>query len=706
MILNRIKLEDIVSVGGVNFQNVVIDAIVDKEADLPLPSALSSQNYIIVAPSKCHCTKESTDWEMDSNGDWYKQTVQTSGGGGGGGGVIYIGDYYTKTEVDNLIADFVDETDVQNDITAALTDYYTSAQVDALLPDMTNYYTKSETYSKAEVDALIPTIPSTYDADDITYDNTTSGLAATDVQNALDELAAAIPSIPSNYDADDIIYDNTTSGLTATNVQDALDEVVGDLPDMSLYYTSSQTDSAISAALSGYYTSAQVDSAISTALSGYYTSAQVDSLLGSYYTSSQTDSAISSYWTTNIANYYTKSEVDALIPTVPSTYDADDITYDNSTSGLTATNAQDAIDEVVASIPTVPATYDADDIVYDNTTSGLTATEVQSAIDEVVASIPSIPSTYDADDITYDNTVSGLTATDVQDAIDELAQGGSYTLPIASASTLGGIKVGTGLSIDVDGVLSASGGGGTPTNQYSYNKMYYVTGSTVTGITSAPNMNTGQLVLTVNTGSGAKGPMYFARIWLEPNTSYTLYGMDNWFTDARHSVDIYVQNINNSGTSTNYTSSPITFTTGSTGYVAIAVKTTAYSVSTAKTYNMYPYLLLTSQTNEGFALGFPRITTTSTPITYQGGTSQTNAQPLGSAILRNEEQAFFLNGWFYTTDYSNNGRADYSGSVALFKPNGVGFDIFTYSPDNNNQTNIRSYHQYRYNPDSSLVKVY
>jgi hypothetical protein len=38
--------------------------------------------------------------------------------------------------------------------------------------------------------------------------------------------------------------------------------------------------------------------------------------------------------------------------------------------------------------------------------------------------------------------------------------GGSYTLPTASAETLGGVKVGTGLAIDGNGVLSASGGGG------------------------------------------------------------------------------------------------------------------------------------------------------------------------------------------------------------------------------------------------------
>ena len=36
----------------------------------------------------------------------------------------------------------------------------------------------------------------------------------------------------------------------------------------------------------------------------------------------------------------------------------------------------------------------------------------------------------------------------------------SFTLPTASADTLGGVKVGDGLSISDSGVLSASGGGG------------------------------------------------------------------------------------------------------------------------------------------------------------------------------------------------------------------------------------------------------
>lgn len=67
----------------------------------------------------------------------------------------------------------------------------------------------------------------------------------------------------------------------------------------------------------------------------------------------------------------------------------------------------------------VAGASDAQNVGYDNTGSGLTATNVQDAIDEVVGDIPT---GFAATAITYDNSGSGLTATDVQDAVDELAQ--------------------------------------------------------------------------------------------------------------------------------------------------------------------------------------------------------------------------------------------------------------------------------------------
>ena len=44
--------------------------------------------------------------------------------------------------------------------------------------------------------------------------------------------------------------------------------------------------------------------------------------------------------------------------------------------------------------------------------------------------------------------------------IDNIDAGGGGSIPVASADTLGGIKVGNNLSITDGGVLSASGGGG------------------------------------------------------------------------------------------------------------------------------------------------------------------------------------------------------------------------------------------------------
>lgn len=55
--------------------------------------------------------------------------------------------------------------------------------------------------------------------------------------------------------------------------------------------------------------------------------------------------------------------------------------------------------------------------------------------------------------------VDGTTVTYDQNGNLQASGGGSYTLPIASSSTLGGIKVGSGLSIENDGTLNASGGG-------------------------------------------------------------------------------------------------------------------------------------------------------------------------------------------------------------------------------------------------------
>lgn len=71
---------------------------------------------------------------------------------------------------------------------------------------------------------------------------------------------------------------------------------------------------------------------------------------------------------------------------------AADITYDNTASGLTADDVQEAIDELQTEIQgiTPGGNVDADDVSYDNTTSGLTGANVQAAIDELKTDIDNI----------------------------------------------------------------------------------------------------------------------------------------------------------------------------------------------------------------------------------------------------------------------------------------------------------------------------
>lgn len=83
---------------------------------------------------------------------------------------------------------------------------------------------------------------SDYDADQIDYDNSVSNLAATDVQDAIDEVNNKFPAnnvetfntragdvMPTDHDyaANQIDYNNAVSHLQSTNVQNAIDEMIG-----------------------------------------------------------------------------------------------------------------------------------------------------------------------------------------------------------------------------------------------------------------------------------------------------------------------------------------------------------------------------------------------------------------------------------------------------------------------------------------------
>jgi hypothetical protein len=92
------------------------------------------------------------------------------------------------------------------------------------------------------------------------------------------------------------------------------------------------------------------------------------------------------------------------------------ILFDNSGSGLTAENIQDALDELDGIVDNI--IDGSQDITYDNAVSGLTAETVKAALDEIDGILDDVIA--GTQDITYDNAVSGLSATTVKGAIDEV----------------------------------------------------------------------------------------------------------------------------------------------------------------------------------------------------------------------------------------------------------------------------------------------
>lgn len=90
--------------------------------------------------------------------------------------------------------------------------------------------------------------------------------------------------------------------------------------------------------------------------------------------------------------------------------EAINITYDNTTSGLTSNNAQEAIDEIVGLIPVLT------DLINDNAPS-LNTTYSSQKIEELISNIQVISN---ARDVNYDDTNTQLGATNVQDMLELL----------------------------------------------------------------------------------------------------------------------------------------------------------------------------------------------------------------------------------------------------------------------------------------------
>lgn len=142
-------------------------------------------------------------------------------------------------------------------------------------------------------------------------------------------------------------------------------------------------------------------------------------------------------------------------------------------AGITSsiTNLTNRVKTVEGKVTTIEGNIS--DIQGDITNIEGDITNINNALDDIKGGTTELPYVKKAGDTMSgalnmgSNKVSDVaTPTDDADAatkkyVDDKVSGAAYKLPIASGSTLGGIKVGTGLNVTADGTLSATGSGET-----------------------------------------------------------------------------------------------------------------------------------------------------------------------------------------------------------------------------------------------------
>ncbi|WP_175416256.1 tail fiber domain-containing protein [Aggregatimonas sangjinii] len=236
--------------------------------------------------------------------------------------------------------------------------------------------------------------------------------------------------------ADEVPYDNSVSGLTATNAQEAIDELVGsgvvdadadpanELQDISLSGTDLSISEGSTIDLSAIIPPGGTDDQNAAEVSFDNTTsglvatnaqAAIDELATSGLVDTD-DQDLSLSGTTSQITDGTGVDLSPIIPPGGTdSQNAAEVPFNNTTSGLVATNAQAAIDELATS-----GLVDTDD--QDLSLSGTT---LQITDGTGVDLSPIIPpggtDDQNAGEVPFDNTTSGLVATNTQAAIDELA---------------------------------------------------------------------------------------------------------------------------------------------------------------------------------------------------------------------------------------------------------------------------------------------
>ena len=315
--------------------------------------------------------------------------------------------YYTETEINGLLNNKADKSSVPTKLSQLNNDtgFITNA-----VDNLTNYYLKSETYTKTEVNDLIGQIK-------------TISIQVVDTLPTTGE-SNIIYLVPKEGSKDDIYNEY----IWVNNAWELIGSTQIDL-------TGYATEDWVNTQIANFLTESQITQLINNSLANYYTQEQVNNLLDNKADKSSiptktsdltNDSGYITKSVDNLDNYYTETEINSLLGNKANTSD----------------------------IPTKTSQLTNDSGYIDNTVNDL--------------------ENYYKKSETYNQTqVNNLLnnkadKTEIPTKVSELENDKGYIseIPIASATQLGGIKVGDNLVITEDGVLSSIGGS-TGTSDYN-----------------------------------------------------------------------------------------------------------------------------------------------------------------------------------------------------------------------------------------------
>jgi hypothetical protein len=351
---------------------------------------------------------------------------------------------------------------------------------------------------KAKLDGIDISADDDQDASEVPYDNSTSGLTATDVQAAIDELdntldnagsgtnslvfwsrsGTTVTTIASGDDvsitgdvlvsgtvdgrdvaADGTKLDGIESGATAdqtaaeiktayesnNNTNAFTDAEQTKLSGIETGATADQTGAEIKTAYEGEADTNAFTDAEKTKLAGIAAGAEVNVDTDLSYTASTrvlasstgTDATLPEVVAGGDSGLMTgsdKSKLDGIETGATADQDASEVTYDPSTSGMTATDLQDAIDELDNRLDNSTSTGTSGPVFWSR--SGTTVSPINSGDDVSVNGDISVTGTVDGRDVSVDGAkLDGIEANaDVTDATNVAAAGAVMESDTTTAS--------------------------------------------------------------------------------------------------------------------------------------------------------------------------------------------------------------------------------------------------------------------------------